>query len=418
MTLWLVLGLVALTSLVLVPELILLRRRRVVGPLEALAWTVFWSALAIAFGGWLHLAYAGHWLGLGMTDGIVTMDGRTALMEFLAAWVIQKSLSIDNIFIIAMILGHFRVPLDQQQRLLAWSLPLAIGMRGLAVAGGVLAIQVLPWMAYVFGVFLIFTALRTLVAHSESLRSEGTLVRMMGRRWPLAEPDGGRFIARRNGRPVATPLLAALLIIGIANLVFAIDSVPAILAVTREPPIVIAAVILALLGLHSLYFLLARIMERLYFMRLALVGIFVYVGIKMLLVNHLDVPPQLSLVVVLMLLVTGALASATLRPPPDGRLASPLADELEHFVTLTVKNTRRIVVLVTGSTVLVVGVIMIVMPGPAILVIPAGLAILATEFAWASRMLARFRTEVRALSERFRPILDRIRRRGGRGTDG
>lgn len=411
MTVWLVLGLLALASLVLVPELLMLRRRRVIGPWEALAWTAFWIVLAITFGAWLYFAYEEGWFGLGAAADAEVPDGRAAAMQFFAAWLVQKSLSADNIVVIAMILAYFRVPLEQQQRLLAWSLPVAIGMRGLAVAGGVLLIHALPWTAYAFGVFLVFTALRMLVRRSGHLHAESPLMRVMVRRWPLAEFDGGRFIAMREGRRAPTPLLAALLMIGFANMVFAVDAVPAILAITREPLIVLAAILFALLGLHSLYFLLASIMERLYYMRLALVGVFAYVGVKMLLVNHVDIPAQMSLVLVSTLLIAGAVASALLRPPPGGRFESPFADELEHFVTLTVKSTRRIVVLVTGSTVLLVGLLMVVMPGPAILVIPAGLAILATEFIWARRMLTRFRQEVRVLSGRAWRILDRVRGR-------
>lgn len=417
MTFWLVLGLVALASLVLVPELLLLRRRRVTSPWEALAWTSFWIALAITFGTWLYFAYEGAWFGLGEAVDAKVPDGRAAAMQFFAAYLVQKSLSVDNIVVIALILAYFRVPLEQQQRLLAWSLPVAVGMRGLAVAGGVLLIQAVPWTSYVFGVILVFSALRMLVQRAGKLDAESPLVRMMSQRWPLAEFDGGRFIGRRDGRRAPTPLLAALIMIGFANIVFAVDAVPAILAITREPLIVLAAILFALLGLHSLYFLLASIVERLFYMRLALVGVFLYVGVKMLLVNHVEIPAQLSLVLVSTLLVAGAAASALLRPPPGGRLESPFADEIEQFVTLTVKSARRIVVLVTGSTVLLVGVLMIVMPGPAILVIPAGLAILATEFVWARRMLARFQQEVRVLSGRAWRFFDRIRGRKRSGGD-
>lgn len=415
MTFWLVLGLLALASLVLVPELLLLRRRRVIGAWEALAWTAFWIVLAITFGAGLYFAYEHAWFGLGSEPGAEVADGRTAAMEFFAAWLVQKSLSIDNVFVIAMIFAYFRVPLDQQQRLLAWSLPVAIGMRGLAVAGGVLLIHAVPWTAYVLGVFLVFTALRMLVRRDGSLQTEGPLLRAMTRRWPLADYEGGRFVVLHRGRRAATPLFAALLMIVLANLIFAVDAVPAILAITREPLIVLAAILFALLGLHSLYFLLASIMERLYYMKLALVGVFVYVGVKMLLVNHVDIPAQLSLVLVSLLLLAGGLASALLRPPPGGRIESPFADELEQLVTLTVKSARRIVVLVTGATVLLVGLLMVVMPGPAILVIPAGLAILATEFIWARRLLARFQQEVRTFSGWARRIFDRLRGRGDKG---
>jgi len=411
---WLSIGLVGLA----VAYLVVARLRReqpVLGTAEALAWTVFWISLALGFGVVVYAAYEQHWLGLG-TGGPVT-DGRTAALQYFTGYFIQKSLSIDNVFVIATIFAYFHVSLEQQQRLLDWSLLGAVALRALAVAGGIALVDAIWWTAYVFGVLLIFTALRMLVRRGKLRGARRTLpLRLLARRWPLhAEFEGGRFFVVREGRKVATPLLPALVMIASASLVFAIDAVPAIIAVTREPFIVLSAIVFALLGLHSMYFLLARLMQRLYYLRVALAAVLGFVGIKMLLVNHYPIATGITLAVVLCALAAGALAAALFEPPEDGRPASPLAAEIEQIVSLTLRSARRIVVLVTGSTVVIVGVLMIVTPGPAILVIPAGLAILATEFIWARRLLRRFQTGARTISGSALRMFRR--RRNGEGED-
>jgi tellurite resistance protein TerC len=415
MSFWLSLGLLAVVLLILVPELLRLRRGSVIGTYEALAWTGFWVTLALAFNVAVYFIYERHWFGLGLEpDGV--LDGRTAALQFFTGYIVQKSLSVDNVFVIAMIFAHFRFTLEQQQHLLSRALIGVVVLRGLAILGGAALIDAVSWTAYVFGVLLIFTALRMLAQRGGELRPEDDpLVRLCARRWPLTPRfDGERLLTEQDGRRMATPLLPALLLIGLANLVFALDAVPAILAVTGEPFIVLAAVLFALLGLHSLYFLLASIMHRLHYMKLALVAVLAFVGVKMLLANHHPLPTGLSLAVIATMVGAGVLASVLLPPPPGGKLVSPFAAELEQFVTLTIRSARRIAILVTGSTVMLVGVIMIVTPGPALLVIPAGLAILATEFIWARRLLMRFRQEASSLSSSVRDFIRRRRR----GRDG
>ncbi len=421
MSFWLSLGLIVPVLLILAPELIRLRRGRVIGAHEALAWTGFWVTLALAFNVAVYFIYERHWFGMGLEPGNA-LDGRTAALQFFTGYIVQKSLSVDNIFVIAMIFAHFRFSLEQQQHLLSRALIGVIALRGFAIMGGAALIDAVSWTAYVFGVLIIFTALRMLAQRSGVLRPENDpIVRLCARRWPLSPHfDGERLLSVSEGRRVATPLLPALIMIGMANLVFAIDAVPAILAVTGEPFIVFAAILFALLGLHSLYFLLASIMHRLHYMKLALATVLAFMGVKMLLANHYPLPTELSLTVIVTILGAGALASALLAPPPGGKLVSPFAAELEQFVTLTLRSARRIAVLVTGSTVMLVGVIMVVTPGPALLVIPAGLAILATEFLWARRLLMRFKQEAGSLSGALLDFIRRCRDRlrgGGRSGD-
>ncbi|MDR2877641.1 MAG: tellurium resistance protein TerC, partial [Chromatiales bacterium] len=187
MSLWLSFGVLALGLLILLPELILLRRRQLTGTWEALAWTSFWIVLALAFNVAIYFAYEQHWfsLGLDLDDGPGlghALDGRTASLQFFTAYIVQKSLSIDNVFVIAMIFAHFHVPLDQQQRLLTWVLLGTIVLRGAAIAGGVMLINIAPWMSYVFGVLLIFSALRVLAQRSGNPGAD-PVVRLLTRRW-------------------------------------------------------------------------------------------------------------------------------------------------------------------------------------------------------------------------------------------
>jgi tellurite resistance protein TerC len=408
LTVLLWLGFVALILVLASIEFGRLNRVTVTGRHEAMAWTLFWISLSLAFTVAIYFIYQRHWLGLGLAPGH-ELDGRTAALQFLTGYLVQKALSIDNIFVIALIFSHFRMPLEYHNSVLVPGIIVSILLRGAMITIGVLLIRHLPWTTYVFGVLLIFTALRTLAQRGTFQVSDGLLSRLVRRRYPASVYfSGRRFVAEADGVRAATPLLHALVMITSAGLVFAIDSVPAIMAVTQEPFIVFSSILFAMLGLHSLYFLLASIIGRLQYLKFALVCVLVFVGVKMLLVRYLPIPTETTLSFVSLALAAGVVASLFFRPPPDA-LVSPIARELDQFIALTLTSARRIVILVTGSTVVLVGIAMIVTPGPAILVIPLGLAILGTEFVWARRLLKRFRTEAKNLSGTALSIL-----RGGR----
>jgi tellurite resistance protein TerC len=412
LTILLWLGFIALILLLVSIELGRMQRHaRVLGRYDALASTLLWIALPLAFNVAIYFLYENHWLGAGLTPGR-ELDGRTAALQFFTGYLIQKGLTLDNISVIALILSHFRVPLEYQCRVLVPSILGAILLRGAMIAGGVVLIHFFPRTSYVFGVLVIFTALRMLAHRSGPLKlDDGLAMRLVKRRYPPAAGfDGERFLTRADETWAGTPLLYALVMIISATAIFAVDSVPAIMAVTREPFIIFGSIIFAVLGLHSLYFLLASVLERLQYFRLALVGILIFVGVKMLLMHVAPISTGVALAVVSALLLAGALASLLLQPPPAG-LVSPIAEELDQLIQLTLTSARRIVVLVMGTTVLLVGIAMIVTPGPSILVIPLGLAILGTEFVWAQRLLKRFQKEARHLSDTALEILRRRKKR-------
>ncbi|MGD2152655.1 MAG: TerC/Alx family metal homeostasis membrane protein [Gemmatimonadales bacterium] len=366
------------------------RRAHVVKLSEALSWTLVWIALALAFNVIVYYLYARNWMGWDIDSSPLT--GREAALQFLTGYVVEKSLSVDNIFVIAMIFAYFRVPLELQHRVLFWGVLGAIVFRGVMIGLGVALIVRFDWILFVFGTLLIFSAARLLVVRHDNIRPERNLILRFARRL-YRVTDGfvrDRFIVRRNGELVVTPLALALLLVESSDVMFAIDSIPAIFAITRDPFIVFTSNIFAILGLRSLYFVLAGLMHRFRYLKVSLVFILAYVGMKMILAHYYPIPTEVSLAVIFGLFAVGLLASAV--PARDtAELISPLRNELEELLNMSRRHARRILALLFGATLLLIGLAALVLPGPAILVAPLSLAILGIEAAWARRWLAEVR---------------------------
>ena len=393
MMIWLWAGFITLILVILLLDLLVINRKaRIISTYEALAWTAFWVALALAFNAGIYFLYEHHEFGIGL-NGSVPLNGEQAALQFFTGYLIEKSLSIDNIFVIALIFGYFRIPLEYQHRVLYWGVLGAVILRGLMIAAGLSLYYAIDWINYLFGAFLVYVSIRMLATkHDSPDPDRNPLVIFAKRRFRVSpDLDDERFLTRVDGRRTMTPLLLALLMVESADLLFALDSIPAIIAVTRDPFIVFTSNVFAILGLRSLYFALASIMQKLRYFKISLAFLLAFIGVKMLLEHIHPIPVSTSLVVIASILAVGALASIFAQETET--LLTPFADELEHLTTLTYRSMRRIVVLVTGATTIVVGIVMIFTPGPALLVIPAGLAILATEFLWARHLLRRFRTE-------------------------
>ena len=214
--------------------------------------------------------------------------------------------------------------------------------------------------------------------------------------------DGSRFFVRMNGRHAVTPLALALVLIETSDIMFAVDSIPAVFAVTRDPFLVFTSNIFALLGLRSMYFVLAGFMDKFRYLKMSLVFVLAYVGVKMILSHHYPLPNLVSLAMIGGILGVGLLASIVGASRDTARLSSPLAHEMEQLVFSTYRQARKAVILVLGSTVLLMGVAMLVLPGPAMVMIPLGLGILAIEFAWARRWLHQLKSSARDLHLRTR----------------
>src|SRR4030095_9340132 len=357
---------------------------------EAALWSLIWVSTAIAFNLFVYFAYENHWLGIGFVNG-VEMEGGQAALEFFTAWGVEDSLSLDNIFVIATVLAYFRIPAESQHRLLYWGVLGALVMRFVFIISGLALVQRFAWTTYVFGAVLIVTALKMLTQKQEELHPERNgLVRLFQRFMPLkCEFHGPAFFVRVPDGWHATPMFVALLVVESSDLLFAIDSLPAVIAVTADPFIAFSSNAFAILGLRSLYFVMAPMIERFRYMRQSLVFLLAFIGVKMLLTHHLEIPITVSLGFITGILSVGVLAS--LLDGRDEKKSEAAARELGHLIDNGLRTAWRVVVGVVGTTVLALGLAMLVLPGPGLLVIPIGLGILASEFVWARRWLPRRR---------------------------
>ncbi len=394
-------GFLLLIALIIALDLgVFHRKAHVVTLPEALGWTSAWVTLALVFNVGVYFLYELNPSGWDIDT--VQLSGREAALQFFTGYVVEYSLSVDNIFVIAMVLTYFRVPLAEQHRVLFWGIFGALVLRGLMIGLGVLLIEKFSWITYLFGALLIYSAARMLVIQHDSLEPDANLfVRAFKRFYPVTTEFHGRhFFVTVDGVRMATPLFLALLMVEASDVAFAIDSIPAIFAITTDPFIVFTSNVFAVLGLRSLYFVLAGLMEKFRYLKISLVFLLAYIGVKMLLVHHYPISNEISLAVIGGILAVGILASIVVNRDPE-QLVSPLAGEMERLVRISYRQARRAVILLLGSSVLAAGIAMVILPGPAFIVIPTGLAILAVEFAWAHRWLKRVKRELADVREKL-----------------
>jgi tellurite resistance protein TerC len=276
---------------------------------QALFWTAVWISVAMSYTGVVYGLYEYRWLGFVPGPGVA--DGTDAVVQYVTGYLLEWSLSVDNIFVIALIFSYLKIPPQYQYRVLFWGIVGAIVLRGMMIAAGTTLLHHFDWMFYVFGAILLLSALRML-RNGEDAHDVGNSfpARLVRRFVPVkAELDGSHFFVRENGRLFATPLFVALVMVELTDVVFAVDSIPAILAVTRDPFLVFTSNAFAILGLRSLYFAVAGLMAMFRYLRYSLVLILAFVGMKMLLVSHFHVPNLVSLAIILGTLALGILAS-------------------------------------------------------------------------------------------------------------
>lgn len=300
---------------------------------EALAWTAVWVALALAFNAVVYFLYEGNWGGASVATAHLT--GRQAAIQFFTGYLLEKSLSVDNIFVIAMIFAFFRVPLVEQHRVLFWGILGAVILRGAMIAVGAALVVRFEWTVYVFGVLLILSAVKMLIMRHDNIHPDRNLaVRLTRRLYPVSSSfDGSRFFTTMNGRSAVTPLFLALVLVETSDVMFAIDSIPAIFAVTRDPFLVFTSNVFAILGLRSLYFALAGLMENFRYLKMSLVFVLAYVGVKMMLTHHYPIPNLISLAIIGGILAVGVLASL-FSSQDTARLVSPIDDEKSRTTDL------------------------------------------------------------------------------------
>ncbi len=263
------------------------RRTHQVSIREALVWTGVWVALAMAF-----------------DVGVYFWFGPERALEFLTGYVIEKALSVDNIFVFVVVFSAFAVPKALQHRVLFWGVLGALAMRAIFIVLGAALLQRFHWLMYLFGAFLVFTGIRLLLQREGEVHPErNPLFRLFQRLVPsVGDYRGARFTVVEDGKRRATPLLLVLVAIEATDLVFAVDSIPAIFAVTTDPFIVYTSNVFAILGLRSLYFALAGMMEKFHYLKLGLSGVLTFVGAKMLLAGVFPIPIVASLAVIVLLL--------------------------------------------------------------------------------------------------------------------
>lgn len=261
---------------------------------ESLVWTGIWIALSLIFNAWVYFS-------MGQQKGL----------EFLTGYIIEKSLSIDNIFVISLIFSYFKVPSQYQHRVLFWGVLGALLFRIIFVFAGVALIQKFHWMIYLFGGFLVFTGLKMLKESDKKIDIEHNPMITFVRRFFKITPqfEGQKFYIVKDGVRHFTPLFLVLIMIESTDIVFAVDSIPAILAITPDPFIVFTSNVFAILGLRSLYFAVNGIMEMFEYINYALSGILVFVGFKMLVSSYIKVPTALSVGVIFTLIIASILAS-------------------------------------------------------------------------------------------------------------
>ncbi len=293
------------------------RHAHVVTVKEALVWSAVWATLGLSFSVFVYFGYENHWLGLGSSidaaDGLIN-NGTTAMVKYLTGYVVEKSLSIDNIFVIAMIFGFFAVPAIYQHRVLFWGILGALVMRGAMIALGATLIAEFHWVLYVFGVFLIITGIKMLVLKTDhSDPNQNMIVRLTRRFFPITSRFHGEHFIVRAGAPASyesefpgtaalpdeavdkarvgllmlTPLALALIVVEFTDLVFAVDSIPAIFAITADPFLVFTSNVFAILGLRSLYFALGGMLDKFRYLKVSLALVLMVVGVKMLVAEWL-----------------------------------------------------------------------------------------------------------------------------------
>jgi tellurite resistance protein TerC len=304
--LWLWAGFIVAVLFILALDLgVFHRKAHSVGHREALIWTTLWVALALMFNAWI-------WRRFGAQHGL----------EFLTGYVIEYSLSIDNIFVFLLVFRYFAVPPTSQHRVLFWGILGAMVMRAIFILVGSVLIAQFNWIIYIFGAFLVFTGYKMLTGSDVEVHPEtNPIVKLFRRLVPITSHyEGSRMTVMQHGKRMATPLLLVLVVIEATDLVFAVDSIPAIFAVTDDPFIVFTSNICAILGLRSLYFLLEGAMNKFHYLKVGLGIVLSFVGVKMLVSGfwHITILGSLGFIV---LVLASSMVASLLRKPP---VAEPL----------------------------------------------------------------------------------------------
>ena len=282
------------------------RKAHEVSVREALTWSAVWIGLALIF-----------------NVGVYFWKGQEVAIQFFTGYVVEKSLSVDNIFVFLQVFAYFSVPAIYQHKILFWGVLGAIVMRAIFIFAGVALITKFHWIIYIFGAFLVFTGIKMASSKNKELHQEkNPLIRLLKRFVPLSHSyEDGKFFVRQNNMRLATPLLLVLIVIETTDVIFAVDSIPAILAITTDPFIVYSSNLFAIMGLRALFFAIAGVIKRFYYVHYGLAAILAFVGVKMLVSEIYKLPSVAALAVIAAILAFSMAASA---------IWPPRAKELSH----------------------------------------------------------------------------------------
>lgn len=397
-------GLVGLLLVLVAVDLAFIDRRRGWrGPRAGVGRALFYFVVASGFASVVYFLYEHRHA----TAEEAGLTGKEAFFQFLTLLSIELALGLDSVFVFAAIFLHMKTPIRFRHRLLMYGVPLALLIRAAIIAAGAWAISLTPVARFGFCALLLLAALRMILIRQENTDPEKNFAVRLLRRWlPMAgRTKGFELLTNVGGRPALTIMLAALLLVETADGFLAFDSIPASFSISREPLLIFAATAFAALILRSLYSVLVWWTGWLRYVKIGLAMILVYAAVKVAMPRSPDegLPAAVSLMVVLVAFLTGVLAAVRAgRELAIGQRAetSALGEEADRLARLTLKQARRLIILVVGITIVTLGIVMLIGPGPGMLVIPVGLALLASEFLWAKRLLTRFTDQALKVTQR------------------
>ncbi len=313
---WFWIGFFALVAALLALDLGVLHRRNEEQSFRAaLKWTIFWVAIGLAFSGVVYLIYDNHWMGARLCDdrGNV-LPGGDAVMTYVSAYLLEEALSVDNIFVMSLLFRSFRVPAKYQHRVLFWGIIGAIVFRVTLLGGGAFLAKRFTWVFYIFGGYLVYAGGKLFFGdeddEDDNVLERSMAVRILRRFVRIVDGDhGGRFVITERGRKALTTLAVCLIVIELSDIVFALDSIPAVLAVSQETFIMVTSNIFAILGLRSIYFVLAGAMAKFEYLKIALAVLLILIGAKMIAHDLVHIPDAYSLVAIAGIISIGVIAS-------------------------------------------------------------------------------------------------------------
>ncbi|MBU1101732.1 MAG: TerC family protein [Bacteroidetes bacterium] len=316
MTIWL-LFLVLITALLALDLGVFHKKDEVLKYSSAMLWSIFWIVLSLLFGLVVYFLYDHP--EFNSHSNIHSLSPATALIQYYTGYIIEKSLSLDNIFVIVLIFQYFKIPDKYQHKVLFWGILGAILLRGVMIIFGVALIQEFAWLLYVFGVFLIYTSIKMYLERDKVSTPQNNFIykKIVSKIRYVDTYEHGHFFIFKDGLRYATPLFLALIVIELSDVVFAVDSIPAIFSVTLDPFIIFTSNIFAILGLRSLYFVLAALINKFRYLKYSLIFILFYIGIKMVVVDLYHIPTVLSLTIILTALTLGIVLSLYNKSPEE-----------------------------------------------------------------------------------------------------